>query len=621
MSAVQPFRSDQNASSSRNPGNDPSRHTITRGETLDQLATCYGVSIDALLQANPQIRNPDVIYAGDTLAIPGGGGRSYTVRSGDTLEAIARTHGSSVAALADTNNIRNPDLIYPGDRLLIPGATPPAGTPAPEVSSPPLPPPVETTPGSPVVGETPPVANDGAFDYNGIVGVRGNPNVTPAFIAEVEAMAQRLDARPEHLLAVMSFETGGTFDPGQRNLAGSGATGLIQFMPATARGLGTSTDALAQMTPVQQLRYVEAYFDQYPGRLNTLEGVYTSVLSGRATPNPADTLRTPSGREFVQGNAEYSQNAGLDFNRDGRITSGEATQAVAARLYGGVSAVQQRLVDAGAVPEAQHEGFVDGEFGRNTAAAVRAYQAANGLPQTGLLDDATGRALFDLGGSGDPPPVSGTPGGLPQERLARGDSGNNVAALQDSLVGFGLISADTVAGGRGTFGPATESAVKAFQSATSLSPSGVYDNATRAAMTAVNGGVGIDHNANADVTRGLQEKLVDLDFLTQANADAEAGRFGPQTEAALKAFQAENGVAQTGILGATTFAALQRAGGGDSWPVPGRFEINRADRPGEGDGEFGDYVPVAAPTRASTSMARSATASSRSPPVRWSSVA
>ena len=38
-------------------------------------------------------------------------------------------------------------------------------------------------------------------------------------------------------MAVMSFETGGTFDPGIRNAAGSGATGLIQFMPSTAAGL------------------------------------------------------------------------------------------------------------------------------------------------------------------------------------------------------------------------------------------------------------------------------------------------------------------------------------------------------------------------------------------------
>ena len=40
-----------------------------------------------------------------------------------------------------------------------------------------------------------------------------------------------------------------------------GATGLIQFLPSTARGLGTTTDALAGMSSVEQLNYVEKYFD------------------------------------------------------------------------------------------------------------------------------------------------------------------------------------------------------------------------------------------------------------------------------------------------------------------------------------------------------------------------
>ena len=48
-------------------------------------------------------------------------------------------------------------------------------------------------------------------------------------------MAGRLGISEADLMAVMSFETGGTFNPNIRNAAGSGATGLIQFMPSTAR--------------------------------------------------------------------------------------------------------------------------------------------------------------------------------------------------------------------------------------------------------------------------------------------------------------------------------------------------------------------------------------------------
>lgn len=169
----------------------------------------------------------------------------------------------------------------------------------------------------------------GGFDYDRIDGVRGNPNVTEAFIAEVEAMAERLGTRPEYLMAVMSFETGGSFSPGVPNAAGSGATGLIQFMPATARELGTSTEALARMGAVEQLEYVERYFNNRsdPGDLDTLEGVYTTVLHGSPRPDPDSTL-------FARGTAAYRMNAPLDTNGDGRITSGEATSFVRARIDG-----------------------------------------------------------------------------------------------------------------------------------------------------------------------------------------------------------------------------------------------------------------------------------------------
>src|SRR5215204_1911188 len=209
------------------------------------------------------------------------------------------------------------------------------------------------------------------FDYNQIQGVRGNRFVTAEFLSGVERLAQRLETRPEYILSVMSFETGGTFNPAQRN--GIGATGLIQFLPGTAEGLGTSTAELARMSSVEQLRYVEKYFDQpnFRGRLGTLEGLYTAVLSGRARQNSDAVL-------FRQGTSAYRQNP-LDWNNDGQITAGEAITPVAARMFGGVRAVQQRLLDAGFVPESQQRRFADGDWGANTSAALRRFQAANGL--------------------------------------------------------------------------------------------------------------------------------------------------------------------------------------------------------------------------------------------------
>lgn len=164
------------------------------------------------------------------------------------------------------------------------------------------------------------------YDYNQITGVQGNPNVTPEFLRGVEGMAQRLGANPEHIMAAMSFETGGSFASDVRNPRSS-ATGLIQFMDSTARGLGTTTSELAQMTPTEQLAYVERYFEPYRGRLGDLESVYTSILAG----HPA------SGNEalFTQGDRAYGPNRELDIDRNGVITAAEATAHVRARMGAG----------------------------------------------------------------------------------------------------------------------------------------------------------------------------------------------------------------------------------------------------------------------------------------------
>ncbi len=223
---------------------------------------------------------------------------------------------------------------------------------------------------------------NGGINLDDIQGVRGNPNVTPEFKQAVREMADRLGTRPEYLMAAMSFESGGSFSPSAVN-SRSGATGLIQFLPSTARGLGTTTDALSRMSPVEQLPYVEKYFEPFRGRLSTLEGVYTSVLSGSPRPNSNDVL-------FRSGSDAYTQNRELDFNGDGQITSGEATSPVAARLFGGVTRVQQRLQGLGFDP-----GTADGIFGPRTSRALADFQRSRNLPATGLIDEATFREALD----------------------------------------------------------------------------------------------------------------------------------------------------------------------------------------------------------------------------------
>lgn len=156
--------------------------------------------------------------------------------------------------------------------------------------------------------------------------VIGWERTTPAFRAKVGEIAHRLGIDPIWLAAIMSFETGGTFSPSIRNMAGSGATGLIQFMPETARGLGTSTEDLARMDALAQLDWVERYFRPYRGRMNSLQDAYMAVLW------PAAVGRGPDAVLFRHPTVAYRQNAGLDWNRDGQITAREATRKVEERI-------------------------------------------------------------------------------------------------------------------------------------------------------------------------------------------------------------------------------------------------------------------------------------------------
>jgi pimeloyl-ACP methyl ester carboxylesterase len=146
-------------------------------------------------------------------------------------------------------------------------------------------------------------------------------NVGSAFVEKVKEISQRLGMKSDHLMAVMGFETGGSYRSGIKNQAGSGATGLIQFMPSTARSLGTSTKRLAKMTPTKQLDYVEKYLKPYKGRMKSLQDAYMAVFY------PAAIGKKP-GTAIIKKGKAYEQNAGLDTNRDGQITIGEATEKV-----------------------------------------------------------------------------------------------------------------------------------------------------------------------------------------------------------------------------------------------------------------------------------------------------
>jgi LysM repeat protein len=126
-------------------------YRVKWGDTLSRIAAQFGVSIQSIVTAN-NISNPDLIYADQVLQIPDGSATpapqpppsttppptsgNYTVRTGDTLSAIARRFGTTVAAIAQANNINNVNLIYIGQVLVIPGggSSPTPVTPQPNPS-------------------------------------------------------------------------------------------------------------------------------------------------------------------------------------------------------------------------------------------------------------------------------------------------------------------------------------------------------------------------------------------------------------------------------------------------------------------------------------------------------
>lgn len=157
--------------------------------------------------------------------------------------------------------------------------------------------------------------------------------VGSAFASRVVDIAKWLDTDPNYLMGAMGFETGRSFDPAVRNPR-STATGLIQFMEATARGLGTTTEKLAAMDAITQLDYVKRYFAPYRGRLKTLADVYMAVLLPKAIglPESAALFRDDKGKV----RDAYDVNSGLDTNRDGIITKAEATAKVYAVMLEGM---------------------------------------------------------------------------------------------------------------------------------------------------------------------------------------------------------------------------------------------------------------------------------------------
>jgi hypothetical protein len=103
-------------------------------------------------------------------------------------------------------------------------------------------------------------------------------------------------------------------------------------MPATARGLETTVEALSAMSVMEQMRYVARYFKAYALFIETLEDMYMSILMPRYIGCGLDEV------VFEDGTVAYQQNSGFDKDKDGRITVREITEKIREWHVRGLSA-------------------------------------------------------------------------------------------------------------------------------------------------------------------------------------------------------------------------------------------------------------------------------------------
>lgn len=109
-------------------------YTVKAGDTLSAIASRYSTSSSTLASLN-SLSNPNLIYVGQVLKVSSNASTSsstsssanstvttaasYTVKSGDTLSAIAAKYGTTYQALASANSISNPNDIYVGQVIKV----------------------------------------------------------------------------------------------------------------------------------------------------------------------------------------------------------------------------------------------------------------------------------------------------------------------------------------------------------------------------------------------------------------------------------------------------------------------------------------------------------------------
>ncbi len=153
-----------------------------------------------------------------------------------------------------------------------------------------------------------------------------------AFIAKLKIVAANLKINPNWLMAIINFESAGTFSPSITNSLGY--TGLIQFGTAAANQIGTTTTALRGMTAVQQLDYVEKYYKSWYKILKisvpeSYVDTYLITFFPAAVNKGLDFVIKSNG---ISAAALARANPIFDINKDKQVTVAEVQKIMLSRL-------------------------------------------------------------------------------------------------------------------------------------------------------------------------------------------------------------------------------------------------------------------------------------------------
>lgn len=216
-----------------------------------------------------------------------------------------------------------------------------------------------------------------------------------------------------------------------------------------------------------------------------------------------------------------------------------------------VRTMQTRLISLGWL-----SGSADGEFGGATDAAVRAFQKKIGVYTDGIAGPNTLKKLYSSSA-----PKASSPAATIGESLKLGSEGAAVRTLQKRLKELGYLTGSV----DGSFGAATETAVKAFQSKNGLTADGKAGTSTfnklysdSAVSASGEGGTSDDgyqtlsEGDKGAAVRKLQQALKNKGYYS-GSVD---GSFGSGTVQAVMAFQQRNNLRVDGKAGPATQRVL-----------------------------------------------------------------